>query len=324
MRKIRVIISGTSGALPALVAVLAPAVDACGSTSFAADASDDSASDQTTTSDLGFPPLDAASDEAASSGCPLCVTTVTIPPAGTFPDLAHVCVVASPVVSNTAATVTLTNYDQNLLTADGFIAVSSELLAAMIGDPVVQATFTVSGLTKVTGGYTFTAHIPSKIIGSMTARVTLQVGCGDAGLDGGVQTVQSDTDLEYCDPPDSSVPEWRSSGETCIQCCVVCEMAPTPIVSDNPGDALPLSRALRLRVVELARTSRQVLLFAQNDAGEDAEYEWHVSGGAIERVADDVVVWTLPDVHDDDAPFGQLAVWNDDGAIVENFYWGAA
>lgn len=99
-------------------------------------------------------------------------------------------------------------------------------------------------------------------------------------------------------------------------------MAPSPIVSDNAGDDLPLARHLRLRVVELARAGREVLLFAENDGGADAEYEWRVSGGTLRRVAEDLVVWTLPD--DDARPFGQVAVWNDNGAAVENFLWGAA
>ena len=36
-----------------------------------------------------------------------------------------------------------------------------------------------------------------------------------------------------------------------------------------------------------------------------------------------MIVWTLPEARDAQ-PFGQLAVWNDNGAIVENFDWGAA
>ena len=66
-----------------------------------------------------------------------------------------------------------------------------------------------------------------------------------------------------------------------------------------------------------------MLLAAQNDAGPDAEYEWRVSAGTIERVDDDIVVWTLPDTSDD-VPYGQVAVWNEAGAAVENFHWNAA
>ena len=326
MRKVRVIITGVGGAMPVLVAAIAPTVD-CGSEMQLADASD-APNDKTTqdvVSELGFPPIDGGPEvtpEAGPCGTNTCQFTVPIPPAGAFPDLAGVCVGASPVVSNTAATLTLTSFDPQALTADGFIAMKSELLAAIIGDPTINAPFTVSALTKTSTGYTFTASAIPKFSSSMTAKVTFQVGCGDAGLDGGIQTVESTTDFALCIVGSSSH-AWESSGSSCIQCCVVCEMAPTPIVSDNHGDDLPLARALRLRVIELARAGKQVVLFAQNDAGPDAEYEWRVSGGSIERLASDVVVWTLPDARDT-APFGQLAVWNDDGAIVENFYWGAA
>ena len=89
----------------------------------------------------------------------------------------------------------------------------------------------------------------------MIVTVTFQVACGDAGLDGGVQTVESTTELALCGVTGPQT--WRSSGSTCIQCCVVCEMAPTPIVSDNMGDDLPLARALRLRVIEVARAGKR-------------------------------------------------------------------
>jgi hypothetical protein len=117
---------------------------------------------------------------------------------------------------------------------------------------------------------------------------------------------------------------WRSAGESCLLCCpIVAEMAPTPIRGDSQGDDLPLARALRIRIAAFAHAGRQVLLVAQNDAGPDAEYEWRVSAGTFERVADDIVVWTLPDASGD-APYGQVAVWNEAGAAVENFYWNAA
>jgi hypothetical protein len=117
---------------------------------------------------------------------------------------------------------------------------------------------------------------------------------------------------------DGSV-EWVSSGDACTACRVIAEMAPRPIVSDKTGDDLPLGMVIRLRVVEVARAGRHVLLFADNDAGADADYEWSVSEGSLEHVADDVVLWTLPEETTARAPFGQVAVWNAAGAAVENF-----
>jgi len=95
-------------------------------------------------------------------------------------------------------------------------------------------------------------------------------------------------------------------------------MAPSPIVSDNQGDDLPLGRVIQVRVVEVARASNGVLLFAENDAGEQARYEWHVSGGDLRRLADDLVFWTPPEGDS----FGQVALWNEAGAVVENFLHG--
>ena len=39
-----------------------------------------------------------------------------------------------------------------------------------------------------------------------------------------------------------------------------------------------------------------------------------MSGGTVERVAPDVLLWTLPE--DDAGAFGQVAVWNDDRAVL--------
>ena len=68
----------------------------------------------------------------------------------------------------------------------------------------------------------------------------------------------------------------------------------------------------------------QSIAFAESDAGPGLELEWRVSGGALERIADDVVLWTLPEDGGEATPFGQVAVWNDAGAVVENFVWSAA
>jgi hypothetical protein len=326
MRKVRVVISGVGTAMPTLVAFVIPAIDACGSIAVTSDASTDATTEASkdASSELAFPPPDTGPDvpqQNEAGPCPMgeCTHVVPIPAAGTFPDLTSVCAVASPVVSNTAAILTLSNFDQTAKTVDGFIAIPSSLLTAITGFPVLTLPngMIINQLATASGGYTVKLAWTSGIAQQMSVKVTFQVVCSD----GGVQTVESTTDLELCGTTTQTL-AWESSGSNCIQCCVVCEMAPTPIVSDNAGDHLPLGRALRLRVVELARAGKQVVLFAQNDAGSDAEYDWRVSGGSIECLAPDVVVWTLPDEWD--MPFGQLAVSNDEGAIVENFYWGAA
>ena len=131
---------------------------------------------------------------------------------------------------------------------------------------------------------------------------------------------ESITPVAFC--LDGDRLEWVSAGDACTVCTIIAEMAPSPIVSDLIEDSLPLARVIRIAVRELARAGRSVLLMAENDAGEDAEYEWHVSKGEVQSVAPDVVLWTLPDGVD--RPFGQVAVLAETGAVVENFVWGGA
>ena len=344
MRKLRVVFTTLGGAVPALLAaVLVPTVDACGSDSpvsgdaSTAEAGKDSSSDSSVDSPLfpdGSPNVDA-SDGAAPvcfGGFPPVSYIVQLPPPGVVADPGQICAVVSPPVSsNTSARVTLTKYSPSLETADGFIAVPSAIVASMVGLPAVTvsassdpkfAGLQVTGMAPVSGGYQFQASWPgalphSSFGGQMTVKTSFTINCGD----GATQTVESITKIDFCIDGDSF--DWVSSGDACTVCQVIAEMAPSPIVSDNRGDDLPLGRVIRIRVVEVARAGRQVLLFAENDAGDDAKFEWRISGGALERIADDVMLWSMPD-EGSESPFGQVAVWNEAGAVVENFLWGAA
>jgi hypothetical protein len=85
-----------------------------------------------------------------------------------------------------------------------------------------------------------------------------------------------------------------SSGDECKVCEIIAEMAPSPIVSDKREDDLPLARALRLRVRQVVKVGRSVVLMAENDGGPDVAYAWRASGGEVRSVAPDVVVWTPP------------------------------
>jgi hypothetical protein len=100
-------------------------------------------------------------------------------------------------------------------------------------------------------------------------------------------------------------------------CRIIAEMAPSPIVPDKAADELPLGRVLRARIIELARISNTVVLLAENDGGEGLEYEWHVSAGRVERLAPDVIAWTLAEGMA--APYAQAAIWNADAAAVASF-----
>lgn len=335
MRKLRVVFTTIGGTVPAIVATMVG--DACGGSvkddGATADATVGDAP-QSSSSSSGFASSGIVSSSSSSGGFD-CRTThlVDIPPPGVVADPGQICAVAKPpAASNTAARVTLSGYTEATRSAVGFVALGSGVAGAIQGLPEVvpvagsddvSTKMTVGGMTKVAGGYRFDATWPSSLRSDyteLTVKTTFTIGCDD----GGTQTVESLTKLELCLVSDAGAHDFVSSGDACTVCRIIAEMAPTPIASDNAGDDLPLGRVIRLRVIEVARSGRQALLFAENDAGEGLELEWRVHGGTLERVADDVVLWTLPDEAGETPPFGQVAVWNEAGAVVENFVWGTA
>jgi hypothetical protein len=343
MRTLRIVIRAS--AVPSLSAtLLAPAFgagcgsgreiialgpDACVAVATGSEAGLSGSGDDAQT--LGMPPgSDAAADAWFSPppNCsPLCVSLVALPDPGTPAAPDQLCsVTAPPATSNEAARITLVS--TSTTTADGYIAVPGPLVNDMSGLPAVSvasatapelAAVKLSAVYGSSGAFRFTATWssppPSSDVGqTLFLQATMTVICAD----GGEQTVESVTPIALC--TDGANMAWVSAGDPCTQCCrVVLEMAPSPIVSDCQGDDLPLGRALRLRLVELARTATQVLLFAENDAGDGATYEWRVSGGTLEQLAGDLVLWSPPD--DDAEPFGQVAVIGASGAAVENFAW---
>jgi hypothetical protein len=80
---------------------------------------------------------------------------------------------------------------------------------------------------------------------------------------------------------------------------------------------LPLGQALRARVVELARVGQSVVLFAENDGGEATSYEWHASGGKVQQVAEDVVIWRLEE--GEEAASMQVAIVGEAGVAVVSY-----
>lgn len=332
MRKLRVVFTTIGGAVPAIMATMVG--DACGGS-----VEDDGAKPDATRADVaeesssGFG-SSGVNTSSSSSGSPACRSThtVEIPPPGVAADPGQICaVVKPPATSNTAARVTLGDYSPTTRTAVGFVALGSGISGSIQGNPTIEAVapsdaasgkMIVSGLAPAPGGYRFDAAWPSPLQSDyteLTVKTTFTIGCED----GGTQTVEALTKLELCLEGDAGAYDFVSSGDACTVCRIIAEMAPTPIVSDNTGDDLPLGRVIRLRVIEVARSGRQALLFAENDAGATLELEWRVHGGSLERIADDVVLWTLPE-DGGEQPFGQVAVWNEAGAVVENFVWGAA
>jgi len=337
MRKLRVIFTTVGGAMPALLAaIVAPATDACGG-SIDYGVIDGSSSDGGRADVEPTPGFGGSPPVPEWDGAPSCPTyIVEIPPPGTAAEPGQLCAVPSPATSNVAARVTLTAYSPQLRTAVGVIEVAAEVASTIVDLPTIAvrdasaselAAITVSDMTKTEDGYRFRVEWPAGAPTWPGANIVIATTFTIACSDGGTQTVEALTKLDLCQGSDSADYAWVSSGDACTVCHVIAEMAPSPIVSDKKGDDLPLGMVIRLRVVEVARAGRQILLFADNDAGPSAEYEWRVSEGAIEHIAPDVVLWTLPDEGSAgrrSAPFGQVAVWNDAGAAVENFIFSVA
>jgi len=317
MRKLRLVVSRGAGRLPVLLlAAVAPvAVAQCGSSTEIREPGPGGGSGGTAgtagTGGQGLWPTGGggASSDAGPDGGPICpggqecTFEVQIPPEGVPADPAVLCAMAnSPLESNRAARVTLTKYSDALNLANGYVEVEPTVLATVVGTPtvsVVDATdpallgMQVTNVQPVAGGFSFHAQWPQPFdppeaeSPCMTVMTTFELGCGSDPS----KTVQALTSICLCQ--DYGGRQWASSGDDCTT-CVVCEMAPSPIVPAPRTDGLPLGRALRLGVVELARVGRTRVLLAEHDGGPGLDYEWHVTAGSIERLAADVLLWTLP------------------------------
>ena len=257
--------------------------------------------------------------------------TVDIPPPGVPAEPGQLCAVtAEPVESNTAARVTLTKYSPALELAQGFVALPPDLEKVVVGVPKISiksadlAVLTqgqVSNVTQLAGGFSFHLTWPGPLKVNpepyvrMVMEVELEIACDPSGTE--LRSVTSITEIHLC-IGDADL-EWVSSGDECTACKTIAEMAPTPILPDQLADGLPMARAFRLRVVELARAGNAALLLAENDAGPDAPYRWRATAGRLEELAPDLVLWTtesaeLPHLL-------QVAVEQPDGAAVASFDW---
>lgn len=249
---------------------------------------------------------------------------VSLPPEGVPAEPGQICSVSvAQVESGRAALVTLKKLGagDDLTDAAGFCEIDADLLPRVIGVPfleVIDAThpeltkMVVTGMTPQAKGWSFQASFPGPLTispqtfgnvspGRMTVRVSFELDCSPNGPS---KVVHAATDLHVC--LDEGEADWVSSGSQCTVCRVIAEMAPSPIVPDGSHDDLPLARALRLRLIELARISNTLVLLAEHDGGEGFEYEWFASDGRIDRLSKDVVAWTLAEGMP--APFIQAAV----------------
>jgi len=274
-------------------------------------------------------------------GSPFCNTswlqsfTVELPPEGTPALPGQICSAAvEPVVSNRAARVTLAlTVARDLSVARGFVEIDPNLIDRVVGTPIIEvvdATYApfsslqVSGLTREATGYsfdaTFTQPMPDVMpdgYARMTVRVSLELDCAPQPE---TRVVHAATDIHLCIADNDYA--WVSSGDDCVVCRVIAEMAPSPIVPEKAYDELPLAQAMRLRIVELARVSNTLILLAENDGGDGLEYEWHPSVGRLTQLAPDVVAWTLEQGMAD--PFIQAAVIGSNAASVASYAFNEA
>jgi hypothetical protein len=279
----------------------------------------------------------AGGSGALPNGCPsstwIETEIVELPPEGVPADALQICSVsADPVESNRAARVTLTRYTPALELAQGFVELAPALSGRVVGLPTISvldasssllSSMQVSEITALPGGYSFHAEWPDSLQGlvpngyaRMTLKTSFDLACVDDG--GPERRVESLTHVHLCIGREEGV-EWASSGDTCMICRVIAEMAPSPIVPDKTADSLPLARAVRLRLVVVARIGQCLVLFAENDGGPGMSYEWRAAGGTLEELAPDVVLWRMD--AESEGQFLQAAVYGDAGAAVAT--WSA-
>src|SRR5262249_51849883 len=139
----------------------------------------------------------------------------------------------------------------------------------------------VTMIAQQATGFSFYASWPTPPVSSpfsyarMTVRTTLELSCAPETI---TKVIHAAMVIHfYVSDQEFKTPQWVIACDTCTGCSINAEMAPSPIVPEKSADDLPLARALRLRLVELARVSNAVVLLAENDGGSDVEYEWHPS-----------------------------------------------
>jgi hypothetical protein len=350
MRRLGILVDWSRGKLPVLVASAVVPVTSCsddgerakstsqaGRGGLASDASPDSAGSGGSSGALGYGGIGGVGGTidpvggAAGTGIGGCYYTYTVelPPPGIAAAPGQICAVSTePVNSNRAARITFAKAGTDIDVVQGHIAIEPMLAGQVVGIPKLTvletnrpalASFQASEMAPEPGGFAFRGTWAEPFNFSpdggaqMTLKAAFEIACDADAQD--LRTVEALTAVHLC--VDESTLEWVSSGDQCTICRIIAEMAPSPIVPDKIPDGLPLGRAIRLRLVELARVGDTVVLLAENDGGADLEYEWQAGSGAIQELAPDVVAWTVPSGagphHVQAAVFGKL------GAAVASY-----
>jgi len=345
MRSVRIVVRQVAGSVPALVAASVLSATACGDTKHegggmfsggtATGGSDAGAGGRAVVSFGGTP---------STGGGPMLTPggqgqlpdycndyQVLLPDAGTPAVAGEICAVSlEPVLSPGAAIVSLEIGATPQSAVNGTLTLSKDLRDSVLGAPAVTiATATenllleaqLSELTETPQGYSFKLTWPKGVqlrpndMTRVTFRTALDVKC-EAG---GSRLVHALTDVHLCGGSEGVPEAWASVGERCVVCNIIAEVAASPIIPDHAKSGLPLGQALRARIVELAKVGASVVLFAENDGGSGTDYEWHVSGGVLEHMAPDVVIFRADGSAE---PSVQVAIVAEEGVAVVSYAYG--
>jgi hypothetical protein len=255
---------------------------------------------------------------------------VDSPPEGVTPDPLSICAwETEPVESNRAATVTLNISFGDLSVATGRIDVPPAVLSEVVGLPTIDITSnlpevylpaTVTEIQPAEGGFTFHIRFPEESRNcypwrpgepAITILVSFYIRCDPSGTV--VRTVESSTNLWLCNPQGRI--DWFSSGNECVVCEEVCEMAPSPIVPDGSAAGTGLPRAIDAGIALVAQVGRAVCLVAEHQGTKGpVSYRWDVSSGTLDDPDSGGVVWELP--KDPGPHLAQVVVTDRDSTAV--------
>jgi hypothetical protein len=342
MRSVRIVVKQVTGSVPALVAASVLGASGCGSaTSTPPHASSGGTSSSSAGSGgiivlAGSPAVggSAGSGPELPPGCQ--GYEVQLPEVGQPAVAGEICAVqVEPVISNGAARIALAQPGSDLSApVAGTLTLAEGLRDQVQGPPVIEIVSAtdqmlleaeLSALEQTADGYAFTvtwpkgAFLRAEDMTRVSFRTSLDLSC-----DTGTRLVNAVTEVHLCGGSFNGVPDvWASTGDLCVVCNVIAELAASPIIPDHRESGLPLGQAMRARIVELAKVGSSVVLFAENDGGGRSSYEWHVTGGTLEHIAEDVVVFRSD--GSTPAPSLQVAIVNDEGvAVVSYAYPGGA
>lgn len=240
-----------------------------------------------------------------TGGCPSYYTqstyVVALPSGDTPKDAAAQCNWTGAFASDRPAARVTLKYDPSVpAQATGIVTIDPDVLNAISDGYVSVSSVTASGATvsnlvRVNDAYTFDVKfIDNPYVGTTyTFSVTLSYTC--APIMSSTRTVHAATTVTLCGGYNGS--SWVSTGDTCTICYPMAEMAAQlmPAPADEPDD-IPLPGEIDVRIVEVAREGRTLVLLAKKPRdAEGLSLTWQASAGDLMHAADDVVVWTLPE-----------------------------